>query len=46
MAWLSPVPRVVGAATWYTFPALSVTEEIVDVASFQPTAMTLVLPAA
>ena len=39
------MPRRIGAASWYALPALSVTEVTVEVASFQPTATTFVLPA-
>ena len=46
MAWLRPVPRTVGAATAYVFPAVSVTDVTFDVALFHPMITTLVSPAA
>ena len=45
MAWLRPVPRTVGAATAYVFPAVSVTDAMLDVALFHPMITTFVSPA-
>src|SRR3954447_26477744 len=44
MAWLTPAPRVSGAAGRYVLPAVSVTEATLDATSFHPTTTALRLP--